>query len=149
MSGRNVILRDENRKPLFPVTVSEQVLWEEGEKKINIKQAILEKIGAPWTANAASEMTDKNRIYVYVGKESGYTSGNWYYYNGSNWVSGGIYNTVAVAETDKTLQVDGKAADAKKVGDEIAKIKKDIETLKNLGLHIDEDGDLCQIDEEV
>lgn len=77
---------------------------------------------SPLVANTAADMTDTEKVYVYVGSETGYTNGNWYYYNGSAWVSGGVYNAVAV-ETDTTLAVSGKAADSKKVGDEIADIK--------------------------
>ena len=64
-------------------------------------------------------MTDHNKIYVYTGSETGYTAGNWYYWNGSAWASGGVYNSVAV-QTDTTLTVSGKAADAKATGDAIA-----------------------------
>lgn len=72
-------------------------------------------VGAPLVASTVSEMTDHDRIYVYVGSESGYTSGNWYYYNGSSWVSGGIYNSAAV-QTDTTLSIAGMAADAAATG---------------------------------
>lgn len=72
--------------------------------------------GYPFTAATAAAMTDVTKIYVYTGNEVGYTNGNWYYYNGSTWVSGGVYNATAL-ETDKTLTVSGAAADAKVVGD--------------------------------
>ena len=52
-------------------------------------------VGAPLVANTASAMTDKTRIYVYVGSQTGYTAGNWYYWNGSAWTSGGVYNSIA------------------------------------------------------
>ena len=83
------------------------------------------QIGSPLVANQASKMTDTSKIYVYTGTESGYTNGNWYYYNGTAWASGGVYNAVAV-ETDTTLSVSGKAADAKKVGDELADVKENL-----------------------
>lgn len=70
----------------------------------------------PLVATTASEMTDVARVYVYTGSETGYTAGNWYYYNGSAWTSGGEYNAVAV-NTDETLSVEGAAADAKATGD--------------------------------
>lgn len=73
-------------------------------------------VGAPLTTTQASAMTDVNKIYVYTGSETGYTFGNWYYYNGAEWVSGGVYNSLAL-ETDKTLTVSGMAADAAVVGD--------------------------------
>lgn len=78
-------------------------------------------VGSPLVASTASAMTNHNKIYVYTGSESGYTNGNWYYWNGSAWTSGGVYNSVAF-ETDKTLAVANMAADAKVVGDEIKNI---------------------------
>ena len=74
--------------------------------------------GSPLVASTVAGMTDKTRIYVYTGSESGYTSGNWYYWDGSTWTSGGVYNATAVS-TDTTLRVAGKAADAKATGDAI------------------------------
>ena len=53
-------------------------------------------VGSPLVASTASAMTNHNKIYVYTGSESGYTNGNWYYWNGSSWVSGGVYNSTAV-----------------------------------------------------
>ena len=81
--------------------------------------------GSPYVAATVAAMTDKNKVYVYTGSEAGYTAGNWYYWNGSAWTSGGTYNSVAVA-TDKTLSVTDMAADAKATGDAIADLKSDI-----------------------
>lgn len=72
--------------------------------------------GAPVMANTAAAMTDSSKIYVYTGSEAGYTFGNWYYFNGAEWVSGGVYQASAV-ETDPTLSVEGMAADAAATGD--------------------------------
>ena len=83
-----------------------------------------EAYGSPLTAATAAAMTDQSRVYVYTGSETGYTAGHWYYHNGSAWTDGGVYNAVAV-DTDTTLSVSGKAADAKKTGDEISQIKED------------------------
>ena len=58
-------------------------------------------IGSPLVAGTALQMTDTSHIYVYTGNESGYTNGNWYYYDGTIWASGGVYNSTAV-ETDKS-----------------------------------------------
>lgn len=41
--------------------------------------------GSPLVANSVSEMTNTNKIYVNT------SDGNWYYYNGNAWISGGIY----------------------------------------------------------
>jgi hypothetical protein len=54
-------------------------------------QEISDYYGSPLVAHSISDMAQTNRIYVYVGSESGYTYGNWYYYNGTAWVSGGTY----------------------------------------------------------
>lgn len=47
--------------------------------------------GSPKAVTLVSQMTDTAKNYVYIGSESGYTSGDWYYYNGSAWASGGKY----------------------------------------------------------
>lgn len=87
--------------------------------------AIMGQIGAPYIATTVAGMTDKTRVYVYQGSESGYTSGNWYYWNGSAWTSGGIYNSAAV-DTDKTLTQSDKPADSAVVGKEIGSLKEDL-----------------------
>lgn len=94
--------------------------------------AIMGQIGAPYIATTVAGMTDKTRVYVYQGSESGYTSGNWYYWNGSAWTSGGTYNSAAV-DTDKTLTQSDKPADSAVVGQEIGSLKESI-------------GDVTQID---
>lgn len=80
-----------------------------------------EAYGSPLTAGTAAGMTDHTRVYVYTGSESGYTAGHWYFWNGSAWTDGGIYNSVAV-NTDTTLTLMGVAADAKATGDAIAAV---------------------------
>lgn len=85
-------------------------------------------VGSPLVANTVSAMTDQTKIYVYTGSESGYTAGNWYYHNGSTWVSGGVYNSSAV-NVDKTLTQDGYAADAKVTGDAVSSLKGDLEDI--------------------
>lgn len=88
------------------------------------------KVGSPFVAQTVAQMTDKTRVYIYVGSESGYTKGNWYYHNGSKWISGGVYNSQGV-DTDKNLDVEGKAADAKITGDAISSIKEDLENFSD------------------
>lgn len=78
--------------------------------------------GAPRVAATAAAMTDQSLIYVYTGSETGYTAGNWYFWDGTTWTSGGVYNSTAL-ETDETLTVSGAAADAKVTGDEIGALK--------------------------
>lgn len=86
-----------------------------------------EAYGSPLTASTVAGMTDHSRVYVYTGSETGYTAGNWYYWNGSAWTSGGVYNSVAV-QTDKTLSVADKAADGKAVGDAIDEAVTDLKS---------------------
>lgn len=59
-------------------------------------------IGSPLIANTASDMIDTSKVYVYTGDEEGYTSGNWYSYNGTIWVSGGVYNALAIGKNSIT-----------------------------------------------
>ena len=74
-------------------------------------------VGHPFTANTAAGMTDTDKIYVFTGTTGGgLTNGHWYYYDGTAWTDGGIYNAVAV-DIDKTLTLSDTAADSKTVGD--------------------------------
>ena len=68
-------------------------------------------------AKTSSEMTDHSKVYIYIGSETGMVNGNWYYWGNTEqtWVSGGVYNALAV-DTDTTLTVSGKAADAAAAG---------------------------------
>lgn len=72
-------------------------------------------VGAPKKAATVADMSDTDTIYVYTGSETGYTAGNWYYYDQGSWVSGGIYNAIAFT-TDPTLTQPGEAADAAATG---------------------------------
>ncbi|UJL25278.1 hypothetical protein HZL39_09695 [Lactiplantibacillus plantarum] len=65
--------------------------------------------GAPKAVSKVSDMTDKTKNYVYVGTETGYTTGNWYYWSGSMWTSGGTYQSVGIG--DKTVTT-SKLADS-------------------------------------
>lgn len=79
-------------------------------------RALAQMVGAPLVAEYYDDMVDPQRVYVYTGNETGYTYGNWYYWNGSAFVSGGVYNSIAF-NTDSTMTKEGSAADAKAVGD--------------------------------
>lgn len=95
-------------------------------KKMTAEQLIeatrMISYGSPLVAATASAMTDTTKVYVYVGAETGFTPGDWYYHNGIAWVDGGVYNSIAL-DTDTTLTVAGAAADAKAVGDLIAALQ--------------------------
>ena len=73
-------------------------------------------------ASVAGDMTDTDIIYVYVGTTTAsLTNGDWYFYDGEEWVSGGQYQS-SVPSIDSTLTIAGAAADAKATGDAIAAI---------------------------
>ncbi len=46
--------------------------------------------GQPIVVTQASDMTDQTKIYLYVGEETGYETGHWYYYD-TTWTDGGQY----------------------------------------------------------
>lgn len=77
--------------------------------------------GSPLKADTIAQMTDTDKVYVLT------TDGHWYYYNGSAWTDGGVYNAVEVV-TDKTLTVADTAADAKATGDELYDLKTQLNT---------------------
>ena len=76
---------------------------------------IKNRIGTPTVVTDTSQMTDHNKIYIYKGSQPSMISGNWYYWNGTAWVSGGVYNAAAI-NTDKTLTIQDVAADAQATG---------------------------------
>lgn len=82
--------------------------------------------GAPTKVTKASEMTDTDKNYLYLGAESGYNSGHIYYFVEGVLTDGGAYGGVNV---DTTLTQSGQAADAKVTGDEIEEIKEDLSAL--------------------
>ena len=49
--------------------------------------------GSPLVASSTSEMTDTTRVYVNT------TDGKWYYYDGSDWVVGGVYQASVDSDT--------------------------------------------------
>lgn len=111
-------------------------------KTINIADA--PATGSPTPVATVAEMTDESAVYLYMGSESGYTAGNWYYWNGTAWTSGGQYGG---AVTDTTLSISGAPADAKAVGEAIdglngrlADAKSAIDFTSSLLLHIDHTG---------
>ena len=120
-------VKDEVRNESQARTTADNALREDiNDDLAQIQAQISSVYGAPSTASTVAQMTDHTKAYVYTGEESGYVTGNWYYWNGSSWVSGGVYNAVAI-QTDKSLTLDGKAADAKTVGDELNDLKADLE----------------------
>lgn len=52
--------------------------------------------GSPLVASSVSEMIDTSRVYVNT------SDGNWYYYDGSQWVEGGVYQSTGIADGSVT-----------------------------------------------
>ena len=96
------------------------------DRFVDMKEWVKTQFGTPLTASTAAGMTDTSKVYVYTGSETGYTNGNWYYWDGTDWTSGGIYNAVAFT-TDDTLSEAGEAADAAAVGAELGNLKSELE----------------------
>ena len=97
-----------------------RAMWNAIQKRTDEKMQYLTKnFGKPNVANTVADMTDKTKVYVYTGSEVGYTAGDWYYWDGSAWTDGGVYNAVAIT-TDTTLTQTGVPADAKATGDALS-----------------------------
>lgn len=88
------------------------------------------EVGSPLVASTVAGMTDHDKIYVYVGSETGYTSGNWYYWDGTAWTSGGIYNSEGFV-LDDTLTSATLPAQAKAVGDAVGQLSEETDDLNN------------------
>ena len=96
-----------------------RAMWNAMQKSTDEKMKyVFDNFGAPLTASTVAGMTMQNRVYVYTGNETGYTAGHWYYWNGSAWTDGGVYNSNTV-QVDPTLTISGAAADAKVTGEKI------------------------------
>lgn len=85
--------------------ICENLCLEEGMTKGQIESKFATKevvnslaSGSPLVASSVSEMTDTTRVYVNT------TDGHWYWYNGSNWVDGGVYQAAEDSETVEELK---------------------------------------------
>ena len=78
-------------------------------------------------AKNEAAMTDQTKAYIYANTspESGMTNGDWYYYNGSAWVSGGSYQGT-VPTVDDTLTIPDAAADAQVTGNKIINLENNL-----------------------
>lgn len=102
-------------------------MWDYIQKQNDEKFKYLrDNFGTPNMVTSSSQMTDTDKVYVYIGSEAGWSSGHWYYYDEgtSSWADGGVYNSVAFV-TDTTLSLAGQPADAKATGDALA-LKSDL-----------------------
>ena len=73
-------------------------MWDSIQKKNDEKFKYLrDNFGTPNIVTSSSQMTDTDKVYVYMGSEAGWNNGHWYYYDEgtSSWADGGVYNSVA------------------------------------------------------
>lgn len=84
--------------------------------------------GSPVAVEDSTDMADHDTIYLYEGTTGEtYTNGHFYYWDGAAWADGGEY-AAATVQTDKTLLVEDRAADAKAVGGAVADLKTHLAT---------------------
>ena len=62
---------------------------------------------SPLSASSEDEMTDTTKIYVNT------TNGHWYYYNGSSWTDGGVYQGMDLDQYYKNILFDTQAENTK------------------------------------
>ena len=65
---------------------------------------------SPIAVSTVKEMISNNQLYVYLGNEDGYISGNWYYWDGKRWSSGGAYQSQQLAP--ESVAISNIATDA-------------------------------------
>ena len=58
---------------------------------------------SPLMANTVADMTDSTRCYVYTGTEEGYSKGYIYYWNGTAWTKGWLYQSEKANATNVTM----------------------------------------------
>lgn len=102
MNGNNNIMSALIRVVVDPDVVAPDAIASDSQlqglvaqAKWYAEQSRIEAYGSPLKAATAAAMIDQTRVYVYTGSETGMVFGNWYYYDGSAWTSGGVYNAIA------------------------------------------------------
>jgi len=60
---------------------------------IEVQNKVSQLVGGatPEPVSLIANMTDTKKVYLYVGSETGESTNYWYYYNGTQWVAGGLY----------------------------------------------------------
>jgi len=60
---------------------------------VTVQNKVSQLVGGatPEPKNLVADMTDPKKVYLYVGSEDGESTNYWYYYNGTQWVAGGLY----------------------------------------------------------
>jgi len=96
-----------------------------------VATALREQIGNTLVTDTIDSSLNHSKAYVYIGTSTtDINKGDWIYYDGTAWKSGGVYNSEGY-QTDKTLTVANMAADAEIVGGEIDDLKSAINFSNN------------------
>ena len=103
---------------------------QEAQTALGRIESIFNALSTPLSADTVADMTEESAIYVYTGSETGYTYGNWYYYDGSAWVSGGEYASTALYTDAVPTQGSTNAVQSGGVYDEIAVTNERLEDVK-------------------
>lgn len=119
ISDRGIVPEPVEQEWYIVLQANVATLMQETQRVLGKVEGIFNALGTPMTADTAAEMVEESAIYVYTGSETGYTYGDWYYYDGEEWISGGAYASTALV-TDTTLSKAGQAADAAAVGNALA-----------------------------
>ena len=95
IEGQNLVITQQNdRLNNFNTTLNLQNdRIEEIDDKVDSAVS-----GSPLVAESAEDMTDTTKIYVLT------TDGHWYWYDGTEWVDGGVYQSTGISESDPVIQ---------------------------------------------
>jgi len=96
---------EEARTVLEQAQAAADAAAESAEEAAEAAAAVGDKYSAPIPASTVSGMVDHDKVYLYTGNETGYEYGNWYYWNGTAWTSGGAYGTGVEVYVDGTSLV--------------------------------------------
>ena len=92
---------------------------------------------SPLVASSVSEMSDTTRIYVNT------TDGHWYYYDGTNWVDGGVYQSTGISPDDPIIKnLDDKIDDIFEEEISILKLENTVSQSNLRVVGVDENNDL-------
>ena len=108
---------------------------------------LLDNYGFPEVVSTAAEMTNPNKLYIYLGNEPGYTTGDWYYYdeNTQLWTSGGSFGGIPV---DAALNINStNAVENRAITAAINSANSDISNLQGDVTNIQ--GDISQLQTDV
>lgn len=94
-------LIDENEENAENTYATKTGLNEETLSRTNADNNLQSQIsslasGSPKAVNSISQMTDTTKNYVLT------TDGHWYYYNGTTWADGGVYQSTGIADESIT-----------------------------------------------